>query len=257
MRYTQGKYPIVSKKAIAKDVFDFEILCPEIAYVASAGQFIQVLSPSHFLRRPISICGIDKEKGTLRMVFEIRGKGTDEIATLNKGDLIDIIAPLGNGFRIADGKKAIVIGGGIGTPPMLGTAAACNGNVKAIIGFRSAANVILTDDFKKVCDETIVCTDDGTMGRKGFVTQALEECIAVEKPDVIYACGPMPMLRGIVDIASKHDIETQVSLEQRMACGVGACLVCACKLVKDGEEIYGHVCQDGPVFDSKEVRFDG
>lgn len=257
MKYMQGKYPVVSKKAIAKDIYDFEILCPEIAKIAQAGQFIQVLSPSYFLRRPISICGIDREKGTLRMVFEIRGKGTEEIATINSGDLIDIIAPLGRGFEVTEGKKAIVIGGGIGTPPMLGCANACGKNVKAIIGFRSASNVILENDFKAICDETIVCTDDGTYGRKGFVTEALEDCIKAEMPDIIYACGPMGMLKGIVNIADKYNIKTQVSLEQRMACGVGACLVCACRLVKDGEEFLGHVCKDGPVFDSKEVKFDG
>lgn len=257
MRYTQGKYPIVSKKAIAKGIFDIEILCPEIAEQAQAGQFVQVLAPNFFLRRPISICDIDKSKGIIRIVFEVRGNGTENISELNKGDIIDIIAPLGRGFRLDKAMKIIVIGGGIGVPPMLATAKAVDGNCKAIIGFRSASNCILEDDFGKACDETILCTDDGTKGRKGFVTQALEECIKAEKPDLICACGPTPMLKGIVDIARKNGIKSQVSLEQRMACGVGACLVCACRLVRNGEEIYGHVCQDGPVFDSEEVRFDG
>lgn len=255
--YKQGKYPIVSKQAIAKGIFDLTIKCPEIAEITKAGQFAQVSAEGFFLRRPISICDIDKEKGTIRLVFEVRGKGTDKISELNKGDSIDIIAPLGNGFKVLDGKKAICIGGGIGTPPMVGIAKEYGKNATVISGFRSANTVILQDDFKAQGNETILCTDDGTSGIHGFVTDALKEKLQTEKPDIIYACGPMPMLKAVVTIAEEYGIESQVSLEQRMACGVGACLVCVCRTVKDGKEIFSHVCTDGPVFDGKEVDFNG
>ena len=255
--YKQGKYPIISKQAVAKGIFDLTIKCPEIAEITKAGQFAQVSAEGFFLRRPISICDIDKEKGTIRLVFEVRGKGTDKISELNKGDSIDIIAPLGNGFKVLDGKKAICIGGGIGTPPMVGIAKEYGKNATVISGFRSANAVILQDDFKAQGNETILCTDDGTSGIHGFVTDALKEKLQTEKPDIIYACGPMPMLKSVVTIAEEYGIESQVSLEQRMACGVGACLVCVCRTVKDGKEIFSHVCTDGPVFDGKEVDFNG
>ncbi|MBQ4095536.1 MAG: dihydroorotate dehydrogenase electron transfer subunit [Oscillospiraceae bacterium] len=253
--YTQGRYPIIKKSAIAKGVFDFTILCPEIAAAAQAGQFAQVAADGFFLRRPISICDIDKNKGTIRLVFEVRGKGTDKISQISCGDLIDIIAPLGNGFKKIEGGKAICIGGGIGTPPMVGIAKEYGENATAISGFRNSSIAILQDDFKAMGAKTILCTDDGSAGIHGFVTDALKNVLANENADIIYACGPMGMLKAIVDIAEENGIECQVSLEQRMGCGVGACLVCACRTVKDGKEIYSHVCKDGPVFDSKEVVF--
>lgn len=256
--YKQGKYPIIEKKAIAKGIFDITVKCPHIAKEAKAGQFAQIAAEGFFIRRPISICDIDKDNGTIRLVFEVRGKGTDKISELNKGDLIDIIAPLGNGFKVLEkGKKAICIGGGIGTPPMVGIAKEYGENGIAISGFRSANIAILQDDFKDLGCETILCTDDGTAGIHGFVTDALKKKLEQQKSDIIYACGPMPMLKAIVTIAEEYGVETQVSLEQRMACGVGACLVCVCKTVKDGKEIFSHVCKDGPVFDGKEVDFNG
>lgn len=255
--YKQGKYPIVSKRTLAKGIFDIEIYCPHIAKEAKAGQFAQAAAEGFFLRRPISICDIDKEAGTIRLVFEVRGKGTDKLSELNKGDLIDIIAPLGNGFKTLEkGKKAICIGGGIGTPPMVGIAKEYGENAVAISGFRNMAAVILQEDLRACGAKTVLCTDDGSAGIKGFVTDALVEELKNGKPDIIYACGPMVMLKNIAKICEDNGIYCQVSLEQRMACGVGACLVCACRTVKDGEEFNSHVCKDGPVFDSKEVVFE-
>ncbi|EGC01303.1 dihydroorotate dehydrogenase electron transfer subunit [Ruminococcus albus] len=254
--YKQGKYQIVSKKNLAKGIFDVEILCPEIAELAQPGQFAQVAAEGFFLRRPISICDIDKAKGTIRLVFEIRGKGTEKLADLCKGQLIDIIAPLGKGFKVLEGRKIVCVGGGIGVPPMVGIAKAYGENAVAISGFRNMAAVILQDDLQAAGGKAILCTDDGSAGRKGFVTDALTEQIAADKPDIIVACGPMVMLKNVAKIAEANGIECQVSLEQRMACGVGACLVCACRTVRDGKEIHSHVCKDGPVFDSKEVVFE-
>lgn len=255
MKYKQGKYPVIKKTTLAKEIYDFTVYCPKIAHAAQMGQFVNIYAEGHTLRRPVSLCGIDKEKGTIRLVFEVRGKGTKEIARINEGELIDLLAPLGRGFRLKEYKKAIVVGGGIGTPPMLPLAQHFGENCVAISGFRSAPNVILQEDFKAAGARTILCTDDGTMGRKGFVTEALREVLSAEKPDVIFACGPTPMIKGVVDIANEFEVPSQISLEERMGCGIGACLVCACRTVRNGEEFYAHVCQDGPVFESKEVIF--
>ena len=256
MAYTQGLYPIIRKKNLAKNVFDFTISCPEVAAQAQPGQFVHIKAEGFQLRRPISICGIDPEKGTIRIVFEIRGDGTDKIASLNAGDLIDMLAPLGHGYTMLDsGKKVVVIGGGIGVPPLLQTASHYGENATAIIGFRSASAVILKEDFEKAGVKVILCTDDGTAGIHGFVTAALQELLQTEKPDMICACGPMPMLKIVAGMAEEKGIDCEISLEERMACGVGACLGCACKTRKDGVEGYSHVCKNGPVFNSKEVVF--
>ena len=254
--YKQGKYQIIAKNNLAKGIYDIEILCPEVAALAEPGQFVQAAAEGFFLRRPISICEINKEKGTIRLVFEIRGKGTQKLAELNTGDSIDLIAPLGNGFKVLNDKKAICVGGGIGTPPMLSIAKKYGNNAVVISGFRNMSAVILQDDFKAIGAKNVLCTDDGSAGIKGFVTDALRTEIENCKPDIVYSCGPMVMLKNVTAICKEYGIECQVSLEQRMACGVGACLVCVCKTVKDGEEFNSHVCKDGPVFDSEEVVFD-
>lgn len=254
MKYTQGKYIITEKKAIARDIYSFEICCPEIAKIAVPGQFVHIRTGNFTLRRPISICGIDKEKGTLRIVFEIRGEGTAEIANLNKGDLIDMIAPLGHGFTVNDGyKKVVLIGGGIGTPPMLPLAQEYGDKSTVICGFRNSSAVILKEDFKSSGAETILCTDDGSAGIHGFVTQPFEELAEKGGIDAVFACGPTPMLKNIVSICKKNNIYCEISLEERMACGIGACLGCACRTKKNDEEYFAHVCKDGPVFNAEEV----
>ncbi len=257
MKYVMGQYPVISKSNLAKDIYDLTVLCPEAAETAVPGQFINIKAEGFMLRRPVSIAGIDRENGTLRIIFEVRGKGTKEIARLNSGDMIDIIAPLGGrGFDTQSYETAVIIGGGIGTPPMLPVAEKFGKNAAVICGFRNASAVILQDDFNKTGAETILCTDDGSAGRKGFVTDALDDVLKLKKPDIIYACGPKPMLEKTAETASQNGIPCQVSLEERMGCGVGACLVCACKSIRDGQEIYAHVCKDGPVFNSGEVLFD-
>lgn len=254
MKYTQGKYIITKKAAIAREIYSFEIACPEIAAVAACGQFVHIRANGFTLRRPISICGIDREKGTLRIVFEIRGEGTAEIAKLNQGDLIDMLAPLGHGFTVNENfSKVVLVGGGIGTPPMLPLANVYGSRAVAISGFRNASAVILQEDFRKTGAETILCTDDGSAGIHGFVTQPLAELAEKGGIDAVYACGPMPMLRGIAAICREKGIYCEISLEERMACGIGACLGCACRTVKNDEEYFAHVCKEGPVFKAEEV----
>lgn len=253
MSYLQGQFPIIKTTAIAKNIFDFTIACPEVAARAKAGEFVNIKVDGFFLRRPISICEIDYTKGTIRIVFEIRGEGTQKLAEKKVNENIDIIGPLGKGFSVDKNKKAIVIGGGIGVPPMLETAKQFGNDTTAIIGFRNAAAVILEDNFNANNINTVVCTDDGSYGQKGFVTNALSDYLKDNKADIICACGPTPMLKGIIEIAKEHNIKCEVSLEERMGCGVGACLGCACKTVKGSEEFLSHVCKDGPVFNSEEV----
>ena len=254
MKYIQGQYQITEKTAIAREIYSFTIFCPGIAAAACPGQFVHIRAKGFTLRRPISICGIDKEKGTLRIVFEIRGEGTSEIAKLNKGELIDMLAPLGHGFTTDSAyNKVILIGGGIGTPPMLPLAKFYGSRAVAISGFRNASAVILQDDFRNTGAETILCTDDGSSGIHGFVTQPLVELAEKGRVDAVYACGPIPMLKSVADICRRNDIFCEISLEERMACGIGACLGCACRTIRNDEEYFAHVCKDGPVFNSEEV----
>lgn len=257
LKYTQGKYLILSKKTLAKEIYDLTILCPDVAEAAKSGQFVNVKADGFMLRRPISICSIDKSKGTLRIIFEVRGEGTKALSQLSEGSMIDLVAPLGGrGFELDGHETAVIIGGGIGNPPMLAVAEKFGAKGTVISGFRNASAVILQDDFKATGAKTILCTDDGSAGRKGFVTDALKEVLQTKKPDIIYACGPNVMLRRIIEIAKANGVKCQVSLEERMGCGVGACLVCVCRTIRDGEEYYAHVCKDGPVFNAEEVLFD-
>ena len=220
------------------------------------GQFVHIRANGFTLRRPVSICEINKSKGTLRIVFEIRGEGTAEIAKLNVDNLIDMLAPLGHGFTVnQDYKKVILIGGGIGTPPMLPLAQIYREKAAVITGFRSADAVILQNDFKAAGAKAILCTDDGTMGMKGLVTVPLEEMLKNGDVDAVYACGPMPMLKAVSQISKENGVYCEISLEERMGCGIGACLVCACKTKKNDEEYFAHVCKEGPVFKAEEVIF--
>ena len=230
--------------------------CPDAAAKAVPGQFVHILPEGNFtLRRPISICGIDREKGTLRIVFEVRGKGTDALAKLRAGDTVNMLAPLGHGFTLlpAD-SRVILIGGGIGTPPMLPLAQYYGKNAVVITGFRNRDAVILQEDFAGAGAKTVLCTDDGSAGRYGLVTLPLEEEIEAEKPAAICACGPMKMLEAVAAVAKAYEIPCEVSLEERMGCGIGACLVCACRTTdRNGSEQYLHVCKNGPVFRAEEV----
>lgn len=254
MQYYQGRYPILEKKLLAKNMVQYVIFCPEIAAVAQPGQFVHILPTGHTLRRPISLCEIQAEKGTICIVFELKGSGTETLANCNVGDCMDVLGPLGHGFTLLpDAKRVILLGGGIGNPPMLPLAQYYQGRAAVISGFRSAEFVILQDAFQTTGAEIILCTDNGTVGRHGLVTEPLQELLNTQTIDAIYACGPKPMLRAIAAIANEKDVFCEVSLEERMGCGIGACLVCACQLEREGKSVSAHVCKDGPVFSAKEV----
>lgn len=250
-----GKYPLVAKSLLADDVYSFTVSCPEIANQSENGQFVNIGVEGFSLRRPISICEIDKEQGTLRFVFRVVGEGTKKLAQLSVGDSVDLLGPLGHGFTmLPSDKKVVVVGGGIGVPPMLQVAKHYDHAI-AVLGFKTSSECILVEDFEKLGCRVELYTDDGSCGNQGFVTAGLEKILQMDKIDMICACGPKPMLGGVAKLAENYGVFCEVSLEERMACGIGACLVCACRLIKDSGEYLGHVCKDGPVFDAKKVVF--
>lgn len=244
---------VVSQECIATDVYSLVLKADEIAKQAVAGQFVSVYSKdgSRLLPRPISLCGIDKEAGTIRLVYRVVGFGTTEFSKLAAGDLVDILGPLGNGFDKLD-KKAILIGGGIGIPPMLQLAKELNCEKKVVLGYRD--EIFLNEEFEPYGD-VYLSSEDGMHGVKGNVIDAIKE-YGIEG-DVIYACGPTPMLRGIKAYAAENGIICQISMEEKMACGVGACLACVCKTKDVDEHSQVHnrrICADGPVFYAEEVE---
>ncbi|MCR4695482.1 MAG: dihydroorotate dehydrogenase electron transfer subunit [Pseudobutyrivibrio sp.] len=245
---------VISQEKLAEGIYSL-IIETKASQYAIPGQFVSLYmnDGSHLLPRPISICQIDKEKGTLRLVYRVVGKGTKEFSSLAAGDKLEIMGPLGNGFPI-EGDRVIVVGGGIGVPPMLGLAEAHTGSVISVMGYRND-DTFLTQEFTDVAGDLIIATDDGSIGVKGTVVDAMEENKL--EADVIYACGPKPMLKGVAKYAESHDIKCYVSMEERMACGVGACLGCVCqsKEVDDHSHVKNkRVCKDGPVFLSTEVE---
>lgn len=249
MKYDTAYAKLIKKEETAENIFDFVLECPQLAQKAKAGQFAHIAVPGKTLRRPISIC--DADERNIRIVFQIKGEGTEILSKSKVGDLIDILAPLGHGFDIPKGKRIAFVGGGIGVPPMLFSAKQADDAV-AVLGFRNKKAVILTEDFKKVCSEVFVATDDGSFGIHGFTSDILRNII--NDIDMVCACGPMPMLKVIAEICKEHNKPCQVSLEERMGCGIGACLVCACKtLDKDGNIEHSHVCKKGPVYNAEEV----
>ena len=252
---------VVSQKSIGAGIFDLTIQTKEIAAHAKAGQFVSVYSgdASKLLPRPISLCGIDREKKTLRLVYRVTGEGTgtEEFSKLKTGDTVRILGPLGNGFTVDPGKKAFLIGGGIGVPPMLQLAKQMKisgmEDFQVVMGYRDA-NTFLLEEFKEQA-ETFAATEDGSVGTKGNVLDAIRENHL--KADVIYACGPTPMLRALKAYAAEQGIDCYISMEERMACGIGACLACVCKTTKMDEHSNvknKRICKEGPVFDAKEVE---
>ena len=244
---------VVSQETLATDVYSLVLEAPEIASQAIAGQFVSVYTHdgSKMLPRPISLCGIDREAGTLRLVYRVVGFGTKEFSQLKAGDTVDILGPLGNGFMKSD-KKAILIGGGIGIPPMLQLAKELDCEKSVVLGYRD--EIFLNEEFEPYA-QVYMSSEDGQHGVKGNVIDAIKE-YGVDGA-VIYACGPTPMLRGIKAYAMENGIECQISMEEKMACGVGACLACVCKTKEIDEHSQVHtrrICKDGPVFYAEEVE---
>lgn len=255
---TKENLTVVSQEEIGKDIFSLWLQTDQMAQYARPGQFLSLYTGNagKLLPRPISICEIDKETSRIRLVYRVTGKntGTEAFSKMQPGDKIEALGPLGNGFPLeeAEGKKVFLIGGGIGIPPMLETAKQLNAQKTAVLGYRD--ELFLNEEFAKYAD-VYVATEDGSAGTRGNVLDAIRENAL--KADVIFACGPTPMLRALKSYAEENNITCWISMEERMACGIGACLACVCKSKNIDSHSQVHnkrVCKDGPVFLSTEVE---
>ena len=248
---------ILQQECIGTDIYSLWLDAPQIASKAKPGQFISVYSndSGRVLPRPISICEIDREKGALRIVYRIAGKGTKEFSGMKAGETLDILGPLGNGFPmdVIKGKRVFMMGGGIGVPPMVQTAKEAEAEVTVIAGYRNS-EIFLKEELEQN-GTLVIATEDGSVGTKGNVMDAIRENHL--EADVIFACGPTPMLRAIKTYAEENGILCYISMEEKMACGVGACLACVCKSKDVDHHSHVHnkrICKDGPVFLSTEVE---
>ena len=247
---------VISQREIAPDIYDMW-LETALAREAGPGQFLGIYpkDKSTLLPRPISICEINEQIGALRLVYRVAGAGTREFSGYEAGDSVSVLGVLGNGFPLEQGmgKKVFLMGGGIGVPPILELAKRLEGDKQIILGYRDQ-KLFLKDDLKQN-GRVYVATEDGTVGTRGNVMDAIRENGL--EAEVIFACGPMPMLRAIKAYAAKKGIPAYISLEEHMACGVVACLGCVVKT----KEIDGHshvdnarICTEGPVFEAAEVE---
>ena len=219
------------------------------------GQFAEIRidgSNTTFLRRPISINYVDKTKNEVWFLVQLVGNGTRKLATVKQGDIVNVVMPLGNGFTMPQDVtkvKPLLVGGGVGTAPMLmlGAELAKMGcEPTFLLGARSSKDLLQLEYFEKL-GKVYTTTEDGSMGEKGYVTQ--HSILNAEKFDVIYTCGPKPMMVSVAKYAKANNIECEASLENMMACGVGACLCC----VENTDEGHLCVCKDGPVFNIKKL----
>ncbi len=259
---------VISQHEIADGIFKM-VICTQAARTAKPGQFISIYShdKSRLLPRPISICDMNVDAWTLTVVYRVAGEGTAEFSTWERGESLELIGPIGNGYVLPDANKSqdklpydfpenpriIAIGGGIGIPPILGLAKSATVPVEAVLGYRNS-DLFLLEEFQKAGARIHVATDDGSIGVHGTVLDAIKAENVTG--NIIYACGPMPMLRGVKQYAEENGILCFLSLEERMACGVGACLGCVTKSKEKDEHSQVNnkrVCTEGPVFVSTEV----
>ena len=240
---TQGIYKILSNVKIAKSVYKM-VLEGDTSAITAPGQFVNIKLEGKFLRRPISICDWDKD--TITFIYKVVGGGTEQLSVMSTGDELDLLVGLGNGYdTLKSDSKPLLIGGGVGVPPLFGLAKkllAEGKDVSVVLGFNSADEVFLEQDFADLGAKVIVATADGSYGVKGFVTDAMKNIDYT----YFYTCGPEPMFRAI-----EKNVTTsgQYSFEERMGCGVGACMGCSCK-TKYGNK---RICKDGPVLEREEI----
>lgn len=253
---------LVKKEKLTEGIFKYSVKTPEIANTAKAGQFLEIKVSKQtepFLRRPISIYNIDKNEGIVEFAFQVKGRGTTLLSEFEVGDKIDIMGPLGFGTFDVDTKykSVAIIGGGIGIFPLYELTKELKGNagLNVYLGFRNKDLVTSEKEFEAIgLNKLVVTTDDGSYKEKGFAIDFMKQDIKEHMVDKIFACGPLPMLKAVREYAIKENIPCQISLEQNMACGIGACLGCAVKVISGKEERFGHVCKEGPVFNCKDVE---
>jgi len=225
----------------------------ELAQEAQPGQFLHVLCGENQLRRPISIGGVEGDLVT--MIFEVKGKGTKWLSQRKPGDELDVLGPLGHGFPSVK-EKVLLVGGGVGVPPMYCCAQKLE-NCDALLAFRSADRMMLAEEFEKVCGTVKIMSDDGSVGQKGFAAQGAAELLSQGVYGAVFACGPKIMLKTVYEAGKQAGVPVYVSMEERMGCGIGACLGCSVPLVdENGQRHMARACKDGPVFHGEEVVWD-
>lgn len=253
---------VLWNKNIGASYYRIGLTCDRIYSDAKPGQFVMLrLSKSAvpLLRRPFSIHRLiikNKHIEGIELLYTVVGKGTERLSMYRKGDVLDMLGPLGNGFLVRDHFRRILIAaGGIGVAPMLFLASSLvKKNIKpsmckVFLGARSKQDLLCEDEFSSHGIEVLISTDDGSAGDAGPVTHPMEIAVKKNRPDIIYACGPLEMLRHVIKIAEVHAVSCQISIETVMACGIGACLGCAVEIRNDSDK-YLHACRDGPVFDA-------
>lgn len=250
---------IKKNERIAQGIYKMVLFC-EGADLAQfvPGQFANLSVPDHeqlLLKRPISINEVDAESKTVTLVYQVKGKGTNAFTDIKQGTKLDAILPVGSGYNLKNSdKKVFLVGGGVGIAPLLTvTNRWAEKTYEAFLGYRGKEFTYCLDEFKNVCDSVFVASDDGTIGEKGFVTGLVQKRLKLEMPDIVLACGPPPMLKALRGVLKPAGVPAQVSMEQRMCCGFGACAVCVCGVDKKEGLEYKKVCVEGPVFDLYEV----
>ena len=239
----QGYFTVTENSLIAKNTYLMSLMGDTSALTAP-GQFINIKLDGFYLRRPISVC--DMDSSCVKIIYKAVGKGTEYMSSLDTGTVLDVLTGLGNGYDLtACGKSPVLIGGGAGVPPMYLLAKKllnAGKDVSVILGFNSKDEVFFEDEFKKLGAKVYITTADGSLGIKGFVTDALKDL----SYSYFYACGPEPMLKAVYNASVS---EGELSFEERMGCGFGACMGCSCK-TKYG---YKRICKDGPVLKKEEI----
>ncbi len=242
--YKRGKYIVRENQSLTPSVYSM-VLEGDTQYITASGQFINIEIGGHYLRRPISVC--DYGEGWIKIIYKVVGEGTADMSTMEAGCELDILTGLGNGFATRNrGIRPLLVGGGVGIPPLYNLAKVLLGEGKkptVVLGFNTASEAFLVDDFRALGVDVVVTTADGSLGTKGFVTAALKDLYF----DFTYSCGPIPMLKALYD--ATPNVGGEYSFEERMGCGFGACVGCTCK-TKYG---YKRICKDGPVLDREEI----
>lgn len=239
--YKQNNYKILSNEILAENVYKM-ILEGDTQYITAPGQFINIALSGKYLRRPISVC--DYDENSITIIYKVVGSGTEEMSKMKSGEILNCLTGLGNGYDISKSEKPLVIGGGVGVPPLynLTKQLVSDGqNPTVIIGFNTKSEIFYEKEFKELGVPVTVATADGSYGVKGFVTDAMPQDY-----DYFYACGPMPMFKAV---ENKVKTSGQYSFEERMGCGFGACMGCSCK-TKNGSK---RICKDGPVLEREEI----
>lgn len=241
----QGLFSITQNEKIAQSIYKMR-LSGDTSDIKKAGQFVNIKLDGFFLRRPISVC--DCSAGEMLIIYKVVGKGTEKMSAMEKGEQLDILTGLGNGYDLTvKTERPVLIGGGVGVPPLYKLAKELKKQgkrVSVILGFNSENEIFFEDEFKEIADRVLICTADGSYGIKGFVTDAIKDIDF----DYFFTCGPEPMFKALESTIDKG-ISGQMSFEQRMGCGFGACMGCSCKTLTGNKRI----CREGPVLFREEI----